>query len=406
MLRYASPACIGSQGVIYFDNAASTPLHPEALEAMLPFLTDRFGNPSATYSLARQAGRAVDDARRTVAGILNSRPSDIVFTSGGTESVNTALKGVAFAQEKARAGNHVVTTEIEHHAVLHTCNYLEQFGFDVTYVKPDRDGLVDPEAVAEAVGPRTVLVSVMLANNEVGTVQPVADIARAVAERGRALRRRIPVHTDAVQAPGLLPLDVEALGVDLLSISGHKFRGPKGSGILYMRRGTPFISQMTGGGQERQRRAGTENVPGCVGLATALRIAEEGRPACAEHCLMLRESLASGILASVPDARLNGHPDKRLANNVNISFRGARGDELVAALDRAGIAASAGAACGSSTWEPSHVLLALGLSMPEALGGLRLTLSADNTLDEVKEVLRVLPGIVRTLRKPETAEAR
>ncbi len=365
---------------------------------MLPYLTERYGNPSATYSPARQAQKAIDDARRSVAEVLNARPSDIVFTSGGTEAVNAALKGVAFAQKKARAGNHIVTTEVEHHAVLHTCNYLEEFGFEVTYLPVDAHGQVDPDDVARAITDRTVLVSVMLANNEVGTLQPVSEIAATIAEKGRALRRRIAFHTDAVQAPGALPLDVDDLGVDLLSLSGHKFGGPKGTGILYMRRGTPFVSQLTGGGQERQRRAGTENVAGIVGQAVALRLAEAGREAQVAHCLELRERLSEGILASVPDSRLNGHPTRRLATNVNVSLRAVRGDKLVAALDKAGIAASAGAACGSSTWEPSHVLLALGLSMPDAVGGLRLTLSAANTPAEVERLIEVLPGAVESLR--------
>ena len=384
--------------MIYLDNAATTPLHPKALEAMLPFLTQRFGNPSATYAIARQAQKAIDDARKAVAAVLDCRAADIVFTSGGTESVNTALKGVAFAQKKARAGNHVVTTEVEHHAVLHTANYLEQFGFEVTRLPVDRFGLVEPDDVARAITDRTVLVSVMLANNEVGTIEPVAEVARLVAERGRALRRRIPFHTDAVQAPGALALDVDALGVDLLSLSGHKFGGPKGTGVLFLRRGTPFVAQLSGGGQERQRRAGTENVAGVVGLATALTIAEEDRESYIATCRRMRDRLIEAIPALVPDATLNGHPTQRLANNVNVSIRGVRGDKLVAALDRAGIAASAGAACGSSSWEPSHVLLAMGLSMPEAVGGLRLSLSAENTDAELDTLLEALPQAVRGLR--------
>ena len=384
--------------MIYLDNAATTPLHPKALEAMLPFLTQRFGNPSATYAIARQAQKAIDDARKAVAAVLGCRAADIVFTSGGTESVNTALKGVAFAQKKARAGNHVVTTEVEHHAVLHTANYLEQFGFEVTRLPVDRFGLVEPDDVARAITDRTVLVSVMLANNEVGTIEPVAEVARLVAERGRALRRRLPFHTDAVQAPGALPLDVDALGVDLLSLSGHKFGGPKGMGVLFLRRGTPFVAQLSGGGQERQRRAGTENVAGVVGLATALTIAEEDRESYIATCRRMRDRLIEAIPALVPDATLNGHPTQRLANNVNVSIRGVRGDKLVAALDRAGIAASAGAACGSSSWEPSHVLLAMGLSMPEAVGGLRLSLSAENTDAELDTLLEALPQAVRGLR--------
>jgi cysteine desulfurase len=391
--------------VIYLDHAATTPLRDEALEAMMPFLTGRFGNPSATYSLARQAGKAIDDSRRTVASVLNARPSDVVFTSGGTESINTALKGVAFAQKKARAGNHVVTTSIEHHAVHHSCNYLEQFGFDVTYVDVDRDGLVDPDDVARAITDRTVLVSVMLANNEVGTIEPVAEIARAVGERGRSLKRRIPLHTDAVQAPGALPLDVDLLGVDLLSLSGHKFGGPKGTGVLYIRRGTPFVSQMSGGGQERQRRAGTENVAGIVGQAAALACAEEEREALSSVLTLQRNRLAHGILAAVPDARLNGHPQQRLPNNVNISFRGLRGDSLVMALDKAGIAASAGAACGSSTWEPSHVLLAMGRPMPEAVGALRLTIGPETTADDIDTVISTVARVVEGLRAPASARA-
>ena len=365
---------------------------------MLPYLTQRFGNASATYSIARQAQKAIDDARKTVAAVLGCRTSDVVFTSGGTESINTALKGVAFAQKKARAGNHIVTTAIEHDSVLNTANYLEQFGFDVTYLAVDRLGRVDPNAVARAVNERTVLVSVMLANNEVGTIEPVAEIARAVGERGQALHKRIPVHTDAVQAPGALPLNVDELGVDLLSLSGHKFGGPKGTGVLYIRRGTPFVSQSTGGGQERQRRAGTENVAGIVGQAVALEAAEENRPAFVKTTTRIRDWLIEAITSSVEDSHLNGDPLNRLSNNVNVSIPGVRGDQLVVALDKEGIAASAGAACGSSTWEPSHVLLAMGLSMPEAVGGLRLTLSLETTDADAEAVLSTLPGVVDQLR--------
>jgi cysteine desulfurase len=365
---------------------------------MMPYLSGAFGNPSATYSLARQAQRAIDDARRTVADVLHCRTSDLIFTSGGTESVNAALKGVAFAQRKARAGNHIVTTTVEHHAVLHTCNYLEQFGFEITYVPVDEYGRVDPDEVARAVTDQTVLVSVMLANNEVGTIEPVPEISKVVAERGKAFSRRIPVHTDAIQAPGALPLDVEALGVDLLSLSGHKFGGPKGTGVLFIRRGTPYITQLSGGGQERQRRAGTENVAGIVGQAAALAVAEEERPAFVEACTALRDDATARILTAFSDTRLNGHPTERLANNVNVSVPGVRGDDLVLALDKAGICVSAGAACGSSTWEPSHVLLAMGLSMPEAVGGLRVTLSAASTAADVDALIDVLPGAVDSLR--------
>jgi len=383
---------------IYLDSAATTPLHPKVLEAMLPYLMGRFGNPSATYGLARQAQKAIDDARKAVAAVLGCRSSDIVFTSGGTESINSALKGVAFAQKKARAGNHIVTTEIEHHSGLYTCNYLEQYGFDVTYLPVDRDGLVDPNDVARAITERTVLVSVMQANNEVGTIEPIAEIARVVGERAHDLRKRIPVHTDAVQAAGALPINVDDLGVDLLSLSGHKFGGPKGSGVLFLRRGTPFAPQLSGGGQERQRRAGTENVSGTVGIGAALTIAEESRETNSDKISKLRDHLIEALSTVIPDGRLNGHRSQRLPNNVNVSFRGVRGDKLVLELDKLGIAASAGAACGSSTWEPSHVLLAMGLSMPEAVGGLRISLSADTTQADIDAVVRALPGAVDALR--------
>lgn len=384
--------------VIYFDHAATTPLHPRVLEAMLPYLGERFGNPSGTYALAREAQRALDQARRSVAEVLGARSTEVVFTSGGSESINAALKGVAFAQKKARVGDHVVTTAVEHHAVLHTCEYLEKFGFDVTYVSVDRHGLVDLDEIARAVNDRTVLVSVMAANNEVGTIEPVAEIAEVLRERGRALARRIPFHTDAVQAPGLLGLNVEALGVDLLSLSAHKFHGPKGAGVLYVRRGTPFLPQQSGGGQERQRRAGTENVAGIVGTGLALRLAEEGREENTRACRLLRDRLAKGILKHIPDSQLNGHPERRLANNVNVSFRGIEGEALLARLDEAGIAASSGAACGSSAWEPSHVLLAMGIPMELAVGSLRLTLGHSNTQEEVDHLLCLLPDLVQALR--------
>ena len=387
-------------GLIYFDHAATTPLHPRVLEAMQPYLKERFGNPSGTYALAREAQRALDQARRSVADVLGCRSTEVVFTSGGSESINTALKGVAFAQKKARVGDHVVTTAVEHHAVLHTCEYLEKFGFEVTYVPVDRHGLVDTDEIVRAVNERTVLVSVMAANNEVGTIEPVAEIARALRERGRALGRRIPLHSDAVQAPGMLDLNVEVLGVDLLSLSAHKFYGPKGAGVLYLRRGTPFLPQQSGGGQERQRRAGTEDVAAIVGTGLALRLAEEGREANSRACRVLRDRLAEGILTRIPGSQLNGHPERRLANNVNVSFRGVEGEALLAHLDEVGIAASSGAACGSSTWEPSHVLIAMGLPLEMAVGSLRLTLGPSNTEAEVDYLLSVLPDLVRSLQEP------
>jgi cysteine desulfurase len=384
--------------MIYLDHAATSPLNPRALDAMLPYLRQDYGNASAAYAIARHAQKAIDDARKAVAEVLGCRTSDIVFTSGGTESINTALKGVAFAMRKSGAGNHIVTTEVEHDAVLHTCNYLEQFGFEITTLPVDRLGRVDPDAVANAITDNTILVSVMQANNEVGTVQPVSEIARLVAERARPLHKRIPVHTDSVQAPGALPLNVDELGIDLLSLSGHKFSGPKGTGVLYIRRGIPFVSQLTGGGQERQRRAGTENVAGIVGQAVALTAAEEQREAYVESTRRLRDRLIDALTSRIPETLLTGDPVNRLSSNVSISFRGVRGDELVRALDKEGIAVSAGAACGSSTWEPSHVLLAMGLSMPDVVGGLRLSLSLDTTDAEVDHVIGVMPRVIDQLR--------
>ena len=383
---------------VYLDHAATTPLHPRVLEAMTPYLTASYGNPSTTYALGRAAADAVQRARRTVAGVLGCRPHDVVFTSGGTESINAAIKGVAFQQKKARAGNHIVTTTIEHHAVLHTCEYLERFGFEVTLVPVDAQGLVDPGAVAEAVTDRTVLVSVMAANNEIGAVQPLAAIGEAVRERAAALRRRIPFHTDAVQAPNSLRLDVRELGVDLLSLSAHKFRGPKGMGVLYIRRGVPFLAQQNGGGQERQRRAGTENVAGIVGTAEALRMTQDELDGDRARIAALAARLRDGILTSIPRASLNGHPERRLANNVSICFDGADAQELIAALDEAGIACSAGSACGGTSVEPSHVLLAIGLTLERAAATLRFSLGHETSEDDIDRVLAALPPIVERSR--------
>jgi cysteine desulfurase len=383
---------------IYLDHAATTKLHPKALDAMLPYLGDSFGNPSGTYALAKRSARAVEDARRQVARTLGCRPQDIVFTGHGTESINAAIKGIAFAQQQAGLGNHIVTSSIEHHAVLHSCEYLEKFGFETTYVPVDKDGLVDPAAVAEAVNDRTILVSVMLANNEVGTIEPIAEIARAVSERARAMKRRIPVHTDAVQGANGLDISTASLGVDVMSLSAHKFCGPKGTGILYIRRGTPFLSQESGGGQERQRRAGTENVAGIVGTALALSEAQANRDIYSETCRPLSQKLSEGILASVPGAILNGHPTKRLPNNVHFSFEGAESDSMLSALDKLGIGASAGSACTSATWEPSHVLTAMGIPLRSAAGVLRLTLGRETAPEDVDHVLSVLPGVVANSR--------
>jgi len=383
---------------IYLDHAATTRLHPRALDAMLPFLGEGFGNPSGAYALGKQAGRAVDEARRTVAEVLGCPAREVVFTGAGTESINAAIKGVAFAQKFAGVGDHIVTSSIEHHAVLHSCQYLERFGFQTTYVPVDSHGLIDPDEVARAITDRTVLVSVMLANNEVGTVQPIAEIARAVRQRARALRRPVPLHTDAVQGANALDLGVGGLAVDLLSLSAHKFCGPKGTGILYMRRGTPFLAQQSGGGQEGHRRAGTENVAGIAGTAVALRLAQEGRDEYERTCRSLAGRLTEGVLASVPAATLNGHPERRLPNNAHFSFEGAESDTILSGLDRLGIAASAGSACTSATWEPSHVLVAMGLPLSKAVAALRLTVGPENREAELDYTLSVLPEVVATSR--------
>jgi cysteine desulfurase len=383
---------------VYLDHAATTPLHPKALEAMLPYLGERFGNPSGAYALGRQAGRAVDKARRDVAEVLGCRPREVVFTAAGTESINLAIKGMAFAQKLAGMGDHIVTCATEHHAVLHSCEYLEHFGFETTYVPVDGHGMASPESVAAAVTERTLLVSVMLANNEVGTINPVADMAAAVRERAKEMRRRIPVHTDAVQAANSLELNVETLGVDLLSLSSHKFYGPKGMGVLHVRGGTPFQPLQSGGGQERQRRAGTENVAGMMGTAAALRQAQESREDYTKESRRLRDRIVEGVMKSVPAASLNGHPERRLANNAHFSFEGAESDDMLAALDKLGIAASAGSACTSATWEPSHVLAAMGMPLSRAVAALRLTAGPDNTDDDVDHLLTVLPRVVADSR--------
>jgi cysteine desulfurase len=383
---------------IYLDHAATTRLHPKALEAMLPFLGDEFGNPSGVYALGQHASRAIDKARDGVGELLDCRSQEVVFTGPGTESINAAIKGVAFAQQFAGLGNHIVTTSVEHHAVLHSCDYLAKFGFETTLVPVDSYGLVNPDEVARAVNERTVLVSIMLANNEVGTIEPVAEIARGVRERAKSLKRRIAVHTDAVQGANALDLSIKRLDVDLLSLSAHKFGGPKGAGVLYVKRGTPFLEQMSGGGQERQRRAGTENVAGVVGTAVALQVAQSLREEYAKTCLALAARLIGGVQKSVPGAKLTGHPGQRLPNNAHFSFAGAESDSMLAGLDRLGIAASAGSACTSATWEPSHVLTAIGMPPSRAAGVLRLTCGPENTENEIDHVLSVLPDVVADSR--------
>ena len=385
-----------SKKLIYMDHAATTAVRPEALEVMLPYFSESFGNPSSIYILAQEGRKAVDDAREVIARVLGARVGEIVLTSGGTESDNTAIKGAAFALRNT--GNHIITSSIEHHAVLYTCHQMEQFGFEVTYLPVDQHGKVAPGDVAHAITDRTILVSVMLANNEIGTIQPMAEIARVVRDEADRRRRTIVVHTDAVQAAGLMDVNVKALGVDMLSLSSHKVQGPKGVGVLYVRRGTPFEPQQMGGGQERQRRSGTENVPGVVGMAEALRLATLERERLNHHCRLLRDRVIAVLQELVEGVHLNGHRIDRLANNVNVSFESVEGEPILLGLDMAGVCASSGSACSSASLEPSHVLLAIGRSAELARGSLRITFGADNTEEDVDYLLSVLPGLVSKLR--------
>ena len=385
-----------SDRLIYMDHAATTPVRREVLEAMLPYFSESFGNPSSIYTLAQDGRKAVDDSREVIARVLGARMSEIIFTSGGTESDNAAIKGAALALRNT--GNHIVTSSIEHHAVVHTCHQLEQLGFEVTYLPVDQYGKVHPEDVGRVITDSTILATIMVANNEIGTIEPIAEIARVVKEEARRRDRTIVMHTDAVQAAGFLDLNVRALGVDMLSLSAHKFHGPKGAGALYIRRGTPFDPQQTGGGQERQRRSGTENVPGIVGMAEALRLATQEREDLNTRCRYLRDKIIAGLQERLDGAHLNGHPTDRLANNVNISFESVEGEPILLGLDFAGICASSGSACSSASLEPSHVLLAIGRSADLAQGSLRITLGADNTEEEVEYLLSVLPGLVERLR--------
>ena len=382
--------------VIYMDNAATTPVRPEVVRAMLPYFTEYFGNASSIYELAQQSRGVLDDSRRAVAKSLGCRSSEMVFTSGGTESDNAALKGVAFALRNV--GNHIITSAIEHHAVLHTCHQLEQFGFDVSYLAVDEDGLVDPYDVAAAVTDRTILVSVMLANNEIGAIQPIPEIADALRSEAERFGRRIYLHTDAVQAVGAIEVNVRKLGVDLLSLSAHKLGGPKGVGALYIKRGTPFEPLIMGGGQERDRRSGTENLPGVVGLAEAMRLADAEREEATPHIVRLRDRLIHGIQERMEGVRLNGHPTRRLPNNVNVSFENVEGEPILLGLDFAGICASSGSACSAASLEPSHVLTAIGLSANLAQGSLRITVGKDNTDGEVDYLLDTLTDLVTRLR--------
>lgn len=375
---------------IYLDNAATTAVSPAVLEAMLPCFTQAWGNASSVHAPGREAKRALEAARRQVAMALNAAvPQEIYFTAGGSESDNWAIKGAAFAHGKG----HIITTAVEHHAVLHPCQWLEGRGFTVTYLPVDGFGRVTAAQVEQAIHPDTFLVSVMTANNEVGTLQPIQEIGTLCRARG------ILFHTDAVQAVGAIPVDVQAMQVDMLSLSGHKLHGPKGVGALYIRKGVKVDSLIHGGAQERGFRAGTENLPGIVGLGKAIELAQANLADNAARMTALRDRLISGLMARVPDTRLNGHPTDRLPNNVNLSFAGVEGEALLLRLDLAGVAGSSGSACTSGTLDPSHVLMAMGLSEAAAHGSLRLTLGTDTTAEEIDAVLDILPPIVEDLRR-------
>ena len=373
---------------IYMDNAATTATRPEVLEAMLPYFTQHYGNPSSIHAFGRDARRALENARKQVAAALNCEPREVYFTAGGSESDNWAIRCAL----QNKQGKHIITSAIEHHAVLHTCEYMEKQGYEVTYLPVDEYGIVSVEDVKNAIRPDTALISIMAANNEIGTIQPIAEIGKIAREAG------ILFHTDAVQAIGAIPVDVKEWNVDMLSLSGHKFHAPKGVGALYIRKGIRISNLIYGGAQERGLRAGTENLPGIVGLGKAIELAVAELPEYAERMTRLRDKLIDGILSGISDVQLNGHRTQRLPGNVNVSVRYVEGEALLMRLDLAGIAASSGSACTSGSLDPSHVLLAIGLPHEIAHGSLRLSLGSETTEEDVDYVIETLPNIVNTLR--------
>jgi len=380
-----------SRTTIYFDHAATTPVKPEVLDAMLPYFSCKYGNASTIYTIGRESKKAIEEAREKVAAALGANNREIFFTASGTEADNWAIKGSAYANREK--GNHIITTSIEHHAVLHTCQHLEREGFEVTYLPVDEKGLVSAEQVRNAVKPETILITVMFANNEIGTIQPIAEIGKIAAEKG------VPFHTDAVQAVGNVRINVNELNVDFLSLSAHKFYGPKGVGALYIRKGAKIASFLHGGAQERGRRASTENVPAIVGLGKAIEIANENMDSYNAKLLELRERAINEITGKIPFVRLNGDREKRLPGNANFSFEFIEGESLLLMLDLKGIAASSGSACTSGSLDPSHVLLALGLPHEKAHGSLRLTFGDGNTHEDIDYLMGVLPEIVERLRE-------
>lgn len=376
---------------IYMDYAATTYVKPEVLTEMVPYFTEHFGNPSSVHRYARETKKAMDRAREQIANAICAMPSEIFFTSGATESDNWAIKGMAYAHQKK--GKHIITTKIEHHAVLHSCEALEKEGFRITYLDVDEYGLVTPEQVKEAICEDTILVSIMFANNEIGTIEPIKEIGAVCREKD------VVFHTDAVQAFGAVPIQVEEMNIDLLSITGHKLYGPKGTGALYIRKGIILKNLIDGGAQERGKRAGTENIAGIVGLGKAAQLAQEQMEENASRLTALRDKLIQGLLEQIPETRLNGHPTKRLPNNVNVCFRYIEGESLLLLLDRAGIAGSSGSACTSGSLDPSHVLLAIGLPHEIAHGSLRLTLGASTTEEDIEYAIECLKNIVSRLRE-------
>ena len=378
------------QHTYYFDNAATTKISKEVIDSMQPYLNEIYGNASSIYSIGRETKKAIEVAREKVAKAINADSNEIYFTGSGTEADNWAIKGIAFANQ--HKGKHIITTNIEHHAVLHTCEYLEKFGFETTYVPVKENGIVDVNDIKDAIREDTILISVMFANNEIGTIQPIKEIGELAKEKN------IYFHTDAVQTIGNIPVDVKELNVDLLSLSAHKFHGPKGVGALYVRNGVNIDNLLHGGGQEKRRRASTENIAGIVGLGTAIEIATKDIPKKAEYLKTLREKTINGLTENIPEIIVNGDREKRLPGNVNVCFKYIEGESILLHLDQYGICASSGSACTSGSLEPSHVLLAIGLPHEIAHGSLRLSFSEENTEEEVDYLLEKLPPIIKNLR--------
>jgi len=375
---------------IYMDHGATTRPDPEVVNAMLPFFNELYGNASSLHTFGQEAAQALISSRKTVADFLGAEPEEIIFTSGGTESDNLALKGIAYL--KKNKGKHIITSVIEHPAILNTCKYLDDIGYKITYVPVDDQGLVDPADVEDAVTDNTILISIMHANNEIGTIQPIKEISAIAHEHG------VLVHTDAVQSVGKMPVNMDDLGVDMLSISAHKIYGPKGVGALYVRKGTRLLGLSQGGSHEMKKRAGTENIPGIVGMAKAVELAEQRLEGDTKYLENLRDTMIRKILDSIPESYLNGHPTKRLCNNVHVRFSYVEGESLLMMLDMKGVAVSTGSACSSKSLEPSHVLAALGIIPEKIHGNLRITLGHENTMDEVDYVVENLIDIVKKLR--------